>query len=203
MKKIKMYLISLANYCLIFMNIIASLIFVFIINLIDKSIEDLNLLYLFIAFYILLMLLHILLYKSYKITTVNRLKLIINAKPFIEKNKMRVIKKFGLDLNKIVKDFKGKELTTNTHTMFVKKLVEVVLGKEIKKKFQNDLKTQQDNFTYKENGNVIYIEKDKNKINWNTIGEYSMFNLTEKDIDKFYKEEEFYNVKINLNKFDI
>ena len=203
MKKVKMYLIFLANYCLKYMIFLSSLLFVFVIKQIDNSISGLKLLFPFTIYYILVKLLHILLYKSYKITTVNRLKLTINAKPFIERDKKRVILKFGSDLNNIVEDFKGKELTTNTHTMFIKKLIEVVLGKETKKKFLNDLDTQQGSFTYERNGNVIYIEKDKTKINWNTIGEYSMFNLTDKDIDKFYEEEEFYNVKIILNKIDI
>lgn len=198
-----MFLIFIANYCLKYMIFLASLLFVIIIKKIDSSITSLYLLLWFVIYYILMRLLYILIYKSYEITTVNRFKLTINAKPFIEKDKKQVILKFGSDLDKIIKDFNGKELTTNTHTMFVKRIVLVVLGKEIKKEFQNDLDTQLDNFTYESNGNVICIEKDKTKINWNTIGEYSMFNLTDKDVDKFYIEEEFYNVKIILNKIDI
>lgn len=137
------------------------------------------------------------LYESYNITTVNKITHMINAKWFLEKDRTVVIDLFEEDLKKII--INKKKLKTYTHTSIVRKLIEHLVSKESARKFRMEKVLDQKHYVYEKNGNKILLQKDKLKINGNIIGEFSLFKISDNDVKRYYKKQQFYKVIIYIS----
>lgn len=203
MKKFKISIMIILNFVEKNIIIVAPIGLFFILAISESiSIKRLIVKFVFCFIYFLILKLYVYsIYKSYRITMVNKITHKVSAKWFIEKNPIVVMKLFKNDFKDIV--LRYSKLNTYTHTTFVRKLVKFIVGKELAAKFR----IEEDNkryFVYENNGNSIILKKDILKINRNIVGEFSLHDITDNDIIRYYEQHQFYKVKIIIrNKIDI